>query len=305
MKNKIAIIIPVYKAHDTIQVTLCSIGMQRVIEYKIYLIIDGEPIGSYDYLKSKFDIEIMYLPQNGGAGVARQHGLDNTQEEFISFIDADDTYISSLALYYQFLPFKDNVGMVATTFAEENKNHTIRLKEKDMIWMHGKMYRRAFIDKYDIRFNKTRANEDVGFNTQCQCYANEDEYIGLSTQITYLWQWRDNSIVRSNNQAYAIKESIKNYVINKVYAIQRVLDKIEMNEHIKYLILTGGITLFDKHQLAKKQSPKQSHYIKKWAKVYHNKLYTLLDTAYITKMEKELLAAQYKNYMKWKKGLIK
>ncbi len=301
--NTIAVILPVYKAHDTIKQTLSSISMQRVVSYSIYLIIDGEEFGSYDYLKAQFDINIMYMENNGGPAVARQYGIDNTSEEFISFIDADDTYISSLALYSQHLEFNENIAMVSSTFAEENKNHTLRLKEKDMIWMHGKMYRRAFIEKYDIRFNKTRANEDVGFNTQCQCYANEKEYIGLSKQITYLWQWRDNSIVRSCNQAYSFNESIKGYVLNKIYAFKRVLKRVELNESIQYLILTGLVTLFEKHLLAKIQLPKQVYKIRKWTKRYYNELYTLLDQAYIDKNEKSLLTTHYKQYLKWKKTL--
>src|SRR6056300_1624829 len=96
-KKNIAVIIPVYNAHDTIKNTLLSIGMQRVETYKVYLIVDGEEKGSYDYLLDYIDIdmEITYMDVNAGPGVARQYGIDHSEEEFISFIDADDTYVSS------------------------------------------------------------------------------------------------------------------------------------------------------------------------------------------------------------------
>ena len=54
-----------------------------------------------------------------------------------------------------------------------------------MVWMHGKMYRRSFFSKYNIRFNDSRANEDVGFNTQCQCYNEDEGYILVKTWLIY------------------------------------------------------------------------------------------------------------------------
>ncbi|RLI45074.1 hypothetical protein DRO61_11315 [Candidatus Bathyarchaeota archaeon] len=309
--KKIDVIIPIYKAHDTIKFTLSSIGMQRVVDYQTYLIVDGEEQGSYEYLKEQFDIEIMYMSKNGGPGVARQYGLDNTQVPLISFIDADDTYISSISLYQQQLAFKQKtIAMVSTSFAEEYKDHTLKIKEKDMIWMHGKMYRRAFIDKYDIRFNETRANEDVGFNTQCQCYANKQEDIRLSRNITYLWQWRDDSIVRSNNQSYIYNESIKGYVINKIYAFTRVLDQRDINDDIKYLIITGLMALYEKHLVVKKQLPKKLYLMNKWSKKYYKELYLLVDKVYIQHYESNILkqtelntVIKYDEYIKWKKAL--
>ena len=70
--KEIAVIIPIYKAHDTIKHTLCSIGMQRVVDYKCYLVVDGEEKGVYDYLRDyvHFDMEILYMDKNGGPGVA-------------------------------------------------------------------------------------------------------------------------------------------------------------------------------------------------------------------------------------------
>jgi len=307
----IAVIIPVYKAHDTIKFTLCSIGMQRVVLFNTYLIVDGEEKGSYDYLLDQFDIEILYMSKNGGPGVARQYGIDNTQEPFISFIDADDTYISSISLYQQHLGFKNNTtAMVSTSFAEESKNHKITIKENDMIWMHGKMYRREFLDKNDIRFNKTRANEDIGFNTQCQCYANDQENIILSKNITYLWQWRENSIVRSNNQSYIYHESIKGYTVNKIYAFERVLAHKDINDSMKYLIIAGLMALYENYLVIKRELPKKMYLSKIWSKEYYKKLYLLVDKAYIQQYEEKILPQaklntpiKYTEYIKWKKSL--
>ena len=314
----IAIIIPVYKAHDTIKQTLCSIFMQKAVEFTCYLVVDGEEVGSYDYLKNQFneiDVKIHYLEKNAGPGVARQYGIDHSQEPYISFIDADDTYLSSLALYYQMQPLLDEKNiLVSTNFLQENKDHTMKLRDRDMVWMHGKMYRRAFLDKYDIRFNDTRANEDVGVNTQVQCLANEEEQVFMSQNVTYMWQWRDGSTVRTDNHAYAFNESVEGYVINKIYAFETVLSKREIDDGIKYFIIGAMTHLFKKYLAAMLRAPKQMKHIKKWAKRYYFKIYKKVDKEYIEKAERTVLLASlnpspdqaghyYDEFVKWKQLL--
>jgi len=311
MNNSIAVIIPVYNAHETIQITLHSIAMQRHADFSVYMVIDGEEQGSYDYLKKFFDVNILYMPKNAGPGVARQYGIDHSEEPFISFIDSDDTYLSSLALYYQQLPFKEEkTAIVSCDFLQENKDHSIKLRENDMVWMHGKMYRRAFLDKYNIRFNETRANEDVGVNTQCQCLANENEQIFMSKDVTYMWQWRDGSTVRTDNQAYAYKESVAGYVANKIYAFEQVLSHTNIDDSISYFIVGAMIHLFKKYLSAMIKAPKQVKYVKNWSAKYYKKIYKLVSEEYLDKAEKAILAhsglkelQHYEEYIKWKKIL--
>lgn len=309
----IAVIMPVYKAHDTIKKTLMSIGMQKEAEYKVYMVVDGEPIGSYDYLQGycDLDIDIHYMEKNGGPGIARQYGIDHSNEPFLSFLDADDTYLSSLALYYQHKPFiEEKYAIVSSIFLQENKDHSLRMRENDMVWMHGKMYRRAFLDKYNIRFNETRANEDVGFNTQCQCLANEHEQIVLSKDVTHMWQWRDNSTVRTDNNSYAFNESIDGYVINKIYAFEEALKQKEIDEGIKYFILKGMSYLFRKYLLAMLKAPKQLKHIVKWSRKYYFTLYPYIDQEYLDKAERTVVAQEglnkpehFDEYVKWKELL--
>jgi glycosyltransferase involved in cell wall biosynthesis len=116
--------------------------------------------------------------------VARQYGLDNTSNGYITFIDADDTFNGAFAL--KALRNGIEVGggiyqMCVGVFDEVHEEGIpadqgpILLEHaQDMVWMFGKLYRRSYIDKYNIRFHKTsRANEDNGFNTICRLCSNE------------------------------------------------------------------------------------------------------------------------------------
>lgn len=311
MTDKIAIIIPVYNAHSTIRTTLHSVLMQRYVDYHVYLVVDGEPMGSYDYLAAD-NITVWYMPVNAGPGVARQYGIDHTTEPFISFIDADDTYLTALSLYYMQRNMSDNIAVVSCNFMEEKNDHNLHLRENDMVWMHSKLYRRAFLDAHDIRFNQTRANEDVGFNTQCQCYANEHEQIYMSKDLGYLWQWRDDSTVRSDNQSYAYNESIDGYVVNKIYAFESVLSKQAIDDGVKFFIMMGMMYLFRKYLMAMIKAPKQVRHVRDWSAKYYKALYVLLDAEYITKAERSIFGMsgfkteeQYTEYGKWLRKLAR
>lgn len=307
--NNIAVIIPVYKAHETIQNTLHSIAMQRHVDFSVYMVVDGEPKGDYDYLKDFFDVNILYMDVNAGPGVARQYGIDHSAEPFISFIDSDDTYLSSLALYYQLKPLlNDKIAVSSCDFLQENKDQSLKLRENDMVWMHGKMYRRSFLDKYNIRFNDTRANEDVGVNTQCQCLANEEEQVYLSHDVTYMWQWRDGSTVRTDNNAYAFKESVEGYVVNKIYAFENVLIHRDIDEATMYFMTGAMVHLFKKYLSAMLRSPKQVKFIKRWSSKYYKKIFKKYVTQeYLDKAEKAIVVhsglkdlSHYEEFVKWK-----
>lgn len=319
MTAPIAVIIPVFNAHATIRTTLHSVASQRYVLYHTYLVVDGEPEGSYDYLVQEFGCTVWYMPVNAGPGVARQYGIDHTAEPFISFIDADDTYLTALSLYYMQRPMTDKIAVVSCNFMEEKNDHNLHLRENDMVWMHGKLYRRAFIDKHNIRFNLTRANEDVGFNTQCQCYANADEQIYMSKDLGYLWQWRDDSTVRTDNQSYAYNESIDGYVTNKIYAFESVLARRQtdgqttaMDDGMRFFIVIAMMYLFRKYLMAMIKAPKQVKHVRDWSRKYYQALYTLIDAEYITKAERSIFGIsgfkteeQYVEYGKWLRKLAR
>ena len=309
--NQIAVIIPAYNAHSTIRTTLHSVAMQRLVDYHVYVVVDGEPVGSYDYLASD-SVTVWYMPKNAGPGVARQYGIDHTTEPFISFVDADDTYLTALSLYYMHRNMTDKIAVVSCNFMEEKNDHNLYLRENDMVWMHGKLYRRAFLDAHGIRFNETRANEDVGFNTQCQCYANADEQIYMSKDLGYLWQWRDDSTVRTDNQSYAYNESIDGYVTNKIYAFESVLARQPIDDGVRFFIMIGLMYLFRKYLNAMMKAPKQVKHVREWSARYYNELYKLVDAEYITKAERSIFGIsgfkteeQYTEYGKWLRKLAR
>ena len=106
----IDVIIPAYNSHETIVKTLASLAMQlNRDELKVTIVNDGgkDYADIVNIFKPLIDIQEIGYEENKGPGYARQYGIDNTHEEFITFIDADDTFYEACSLGLLSKPLKD------------------------------------------------------------------------------------------------------------------------------------------------------------------------------------------------------
>lgn len=159
----IDLIIPIYNAQKTLEKTLMSIKLQTLLDkIKIYLIDDCSN-ESYEEILNKYkDINITYkkLDKNKGPAVARQEGIDMSKSEYIMFIDADDLFYDADSIKRLYEEIIKGYDYVIGCTHEEKRNIDI-YNESDL---HGKIYRRSFIENNNIRFNETRFHEDNFFN---------------------------------------------------------------------------------------------------------------------------------------------
>lgn len=165
----IDVIIPAYQAHKTIARTLASIAMQTIADQLHVVIVNDAPGDSYKKLAERFSgilkIRELKMKRNGGPGAARQFGIDHTGGEYITFIDADDTFYNAFALERLYHSIKDtDYNLVTGIFVEQTGDGRLQDHIKDATWMFGKLYRRTFLKRHRIRFTDGRANEDSGFN---------------------------------------------------------------------------------------------------------------------------------------------
>lgn len=239
MNNKlIDIVIPAYKAQDTIIRTLSSIAIQSVIDkLSVTIVNDADSIGYGNFVEmfSPFmNIKEITLEKNGGPGIARQYGIDNTTCPFFTCIDADDTFASPFVMELFIKSANDNPDYhtFVGTFIEQHENLQFIQHNQDMVWMFGKMYRRDFINKYKVRFNETRANEDNGFNTIIRLISSEQEKIMFMPDIVYYWHHKEDSITRINNCQYSYDASFVGYTDNMIYAIQHAKKVKPFNNYI-------------------------------------------------------------------------
>ena len=235
----VAVIIPTFKAHKTIKKTLCSLATQFGVTYTVYLVVDGEEDGTYDYLKDMFgnilDIEILYKPTNTGPGLSRQYAIEHTHEPFITFIDSDDVLFNTNALVTMKNNFEPEDVVIITPFYQEMDDGSFRLRGSSCLtWMHGKMYRRSFLDKYKIHFNNdfSYSNEDAGFNSMVGLIADSvTERIKLLdlNHLTYIQLKNPNSITNANNREFSrTRLNVEGFVHNKLHAFDYTINTLNI-----------------------------------------------------------------------------
>jgi len=282
----IDIIIPAYKSQKTIIKTLDSISMQTISNDTIVTIVnDADGIGYSDIIDhySKFlDIRELVLEKNSGPGIARQHGIDNTNCKYISFCDSDDTLYGPFALE-SLLKSAENSGTCCSVCGKhylEVKEPTLHFIEipQNYVWMFAKLYRRSFIDKYKIRFNDSRVNEDVGFNHWMRLVAiDEEERQVKLNQIVYCWFSNPNSITRSKED-FLYLDNIPGYVDNIIYAIKNARKAGIANSH--YVRQESIVTMADLYVFYMEciyGKPKYEEINFKACVKFYNEIYQYLD----------------------------
>ena len=225
------LIIPVYKNKKGLYRTLMSIGTQVSDKVKV-TIVDDYSEENYSELIELFQkiipIRILYLKKNSGPGIARQYGLENSKEEYVSFIDCGDTFLTPTTLKEMIdeVEKKPEFQVFSWAHLEEltNRENETILIDSNHNRMHGKIYKRVFLEKHQISFSKegSRANEDIGFNQAIRIINKviyNNSIIAHYDNPAVVWKKEGPSIVRENDCAYNFKKQNLGYAINAKHVI--------------------------------------------------------------------------------------
>ena len=238
----IDIIIPAYNSHETIIDTLMSIGIQTYRDrVKVYICNDKSDSDYIDIMKrfdGILDIIELDLEENSGPGVARQVGIENSNSEYIVFIDSDDTFYTPLSIELLYTNMvNEDADIVIANFTEETANGLFD-HVSDFTWLHGKMYKRKFLEDHNIHFNNSRNNEDNFFNKSL--FMRNPKMICIDDYV-YLWRNNQKSITRRNNHEYEFSgyfDLIDNLIEVTEDAIQDGLPRETICEYVFGFMLT-------------------------------------------------------------------
>ena len=205
---KLSIIIPCFKARETISKTLHSIAMQSIADdIEILVINDADNINYSDILCKFDDLNIVYVQRdhNGGCGSARNSGIRHATADFVCFIDSDDQFTNPLTLEIMYNKIKsEKVDMLAGDFESEMRQDNgiaIKKMERSMVWCHNKFYRRQFLIDNNLFFNENlRICEDTEFHQLL---------IDMGGKVAYTpfcgYMWRDNQKSVTHESLYKNK----------------------------------------------------------------------------------------------------
>lgn len=153
-KGLISIIIPVYNAKLYIDRCVKSICNQTYSKIEIILVDDGSTDGSSDICdqigKKDRRIKVIHC-KNGGAAIARNHGLDLAQGEYIMFVDSDDYIDLQLCqiLMYNLEKYHSECCICGYQIIEENKDGKCICSNNTVVFSGREGIRKRYIEGKD------------------------------------------------------------------------------------------------------------------------------------------------------------
>lgn len=229
---KVSIIVPVYNVEKYLNVSLESLINQTLKEIEIILIDDGATDSSGticdNYAKNDSRIKVFHN-QNEGQGFSRNLGLKHAKGEYIAFIDSDD-YIDIDFLEKLYNSAKEqnaeiscgnlrrftNDGKISEATYNTNLINIIRyinyncellLYTAFSYGFYCRIYKKSFLEKYNIRFAEKLIYEDLFFVFLSGIYVQK---IVVRDDVYYYYR------VNHSATMYTARKTTKNFDILKI-----------------------------------------------------------------------------------------
>ena len=245
--RKISIIIPVYNAGKYINKTLKSVINQTFKDFEVICINDQSKDNSLEILEkfAKQDdrIKIVNNKKNLGAALTRNVGIDIAQGEYIYFLDADDYFDEKYLECMLEKIEQENCNIVLNMSIQSESNGTVsQFHHPSMpkinpdgeyldkittihdapcfIW--ARIYRKAFLDKYNLRFQDIHATDDVVFNAIVDMYVDK----------TFVFYGEKYHYTVNNTSVTGVAKSVDDRDLQHIKAHSMIYDYLK--EHNKY-----------------------------------------------------------------------
>jgi len=209
-----SIIIPHYDIPDLLMRCLESIPVSEDIQV---IVVDDNSPGADTYLEKYLELSRPYLefiraPKNGGAGYARNIGLDHAKGKWLLFADADDFYVDNMydlinahhhsdadVIYFKkrsihssdiSKPSKRSYIINKLVDSYLNNSDDVSIKVGYHVpW--GKMIRKSLVDRFQLRFDEVRYANDIYFSVCVGIYAKS---VDADRSILYNVTEREGSL---------------------------------------------------------------------------------------------------------------
>lgn len=212
MPKKLTIVVPHYKEPWEICKPLFdSLQLQHGIDFDdfdVLIVNDGDYVVLDEELFKPYKFKINYvIKPHRGLSDTRNYGIDHGDSEYIMFCDSDDMFLNNYGLHLVFGAIQEGFDFLNSTFVEEQPykgGWKIFRREKDLVFVHGKCYRRQFLKDKNLRFDlEMYFSEDSIFNRIAYQEAKVRKEIATPF---YLWAWNEGSTVRKDRETLVLRE---------------------------------------------------------------------------------------------------
>lgn len=171
--NELEIIIPIYNRGEAIVPTLQSLLLQTKDEFFVTFVFDGEDAVANAAINRHYGDRPynIYLMPHRGVGATRNTGLITSDSPYVMFLDADDFLLpNAVGTILNAIEHGFDMVVGKTMREAENGNFEV-VGGAQMTWIHGRVYSKEFLTKYDIHFPDLPMCEDLAFNMICAEFA--------------------------------------------------------------------------------------------------------------------------------------
>ena len=222
----IDVIVPTHCAHATLGRTLDSIAAQTIAgELRVVVVDDACPQGDYrdavaPYL-THLDVRLIRLPRNLGPGGARQAGIDATGNPYFTCLDSDDAFATptSLERLRDIMEQDGSIQRCGGYIKLLDASREALSRRGGNMSMDGKLFRRPFVERYGLRFNGSRINEDYGYNLAVDLLCDNDgEKTHTVPEFVVHVHKNPNSITAFNDGQFRWDQRLCGLIDNSIWA---------------------------------------------------------------------------------------
>lgn len=240
---KVSVIVPVYNLEQTIEKCVESVLNQTYKNFELLLLDDGSKDNSLKVIKKyeKLKNVKVFTQKNHGVSFTRNKGIKEAKGKYITFVDGDDyvdkEYIEKLVDTIE----KEKSDIVISGYRRVNEENAIlhKINLKNTYWSKyiintpwGRMFKRDFIVKYNIKFSNLLIGEDIYFNLLAYSY---DPKITIIDYIGYNWFYNTKSV--SNTILKSLNKKVDCLILlEKIKKSYKIIDEYLSYFLVKYYI---------------------------------------------------------------------
>ncbi len=295
MDERIDVIVPAHRAHETIGRTLESLAVQSIAGDLRVIVVDDEcPEGDYRDAVAAFltrlNIKLMRLPENLGPGGARQAGIDASDAPFFTCIDAGDSFAKedSLELLRKAMAGNDAVQCCEGKLVLKDESGEAIRESSGGVSMDGKIYRRSFIERYGIRFNGTRANEDLGYNLAVDLLCDNEAEQTISLPDVVACVYLNPGSITVYGGTFAWDQRLCGMVDNTIWAVELAKKYRPDSDEVNRQILRVFLITYCCWNIIAIEAPEYADQAWEYLKKYYHLCYCRWRVPAFESMEKRL-----------------
>jgi glycosyltransferase involved in cell wall biosynthesis/CDP-glycerol glycerophosphotransferase (TagB/SpsB family) len=249
MTPAVTVVIPAFNAASTLARAVRSVLNQSLDHVELVIVDDGsidETVQVAErFSRQHHQVTVLRLDENtGAAGAPRNAGLRAANGRYVMFLDSDDELPPRAC--EMLLRAAEETGADIT--AGRALRVDLRDRREPTLWMPelyaqemvvtglrdmpellhdpiatNKLFRREFLEEYELRFAEGVFYEDLLFTTQAYFFADG---IALLPRVVYRWLYDDEAVDLS--------------ITNRTGELRNLRDRLEIQRRIDAFLLTCG-----------------------------------------------------------------